>query len=762
MKIRDLFSMKTHGFADMSNQGPVPSKDIVEIEDKYHIYKRKSSNWRAEAAENDQFRNGIQWTKEQKRELERRRQAAIVVNLVSPSVDQLKAMLTANSPRFNGVPREGSDRDTAKLFSDIFAWIWDFNKGNRTLKTVIDRYSVRGLGYMMAWWDSEADFGKGEVILEQINPLDVYVDPECEDPYFRDAESIMIVRDYTGEQIQRNLRIDSKFLKKCRTTDHEGDVEFDPGQIPQIDGQESEDVAKYRVYDAYEMGMRPYCHFRYEEYEENIPQSDLDEYYGMPVLKIINTDLRDEAASQTTWVVEDDELAQWTQMMEQFGSTFHFIEIQDPEAGEMMEQPMPGPATEHAVREMVIEESSIGDMTTAGVMEKKEYSKQEIHRKLVIGGRMYFKGWMDLSEYPIVPFVNRHNGNPFPVSDVTMTKDLQKELNKIRSLILAHAANTASVKVAMPKGSTKKETAEEELGKSGISVIEYEAMDGAGPHFMYPPQLPSHFYQSEEKIRETVYEIFGIYPFMHGGQGAHSTSSGILIMDEFAQRRISDKRADIEDCLNQVAKVVIQLVQNYYTEEKVIRLVQPTGRYNEININSPVYDTYSGRLLHRLNDVTIGRYDVIVASGSTLPSNRITRLEYFMKLYGSNIIDQYEVLKNVDEVDVEGVMERMGMLQQLAGQIEQLQQQIKALEGDLQTADREAVGARKRLEVEKFKSQLSNMAASIDKQLNANKEREMSNFREGLSRDRQQAGPGSGETTPVMLDEELYGQINQL
>ena len=776
-KLRDLFTLKTQGFDDTDFEHREIDDIVVELEEKYRRYRSKASEWREEVIENDRFRNGKQWTESQKRELQRKRQAPIVVNVISPAVDQLKSMLTANNPRFNAIPREGSARDTARLFSDIFAWIWDFNKANRVLKQCIDHYSVRGLGYMMPWWDPEADFGKGEVVLETINPLHVYVDPSSEDPLFRDADHVMIVRDYTGEQIQKNLRIDSKFLQNCVTTDHEDEGNFVNVEAPFIDEERDQEVPYYQVIDSYEVGLRPYCHYKYDEYEYNVSEDEQQEYENQPVLRIESRMMQGEQPTDSDpsddyddgmvmWAVEDDEFDQWTHLIEQFGSVFHFIPQQDPETGEQTEVPMPGPATDQAVRETRIAESTISNMVSEGYMKKNEYSKQEVYRKLVIGKRKYYEGWTDLTEYPIIPFVNRHNGNPYPVGDISMTKDLQKELNKIRSTILTHAANTASVKVALPKGSTSKSQAEEDLGKSGISVVEYDPVDGAAPHFIHPPQLPSHFYQSEDKIRESIYEIFGIFPFMGGAQeGGHSTSSGILIMDEFAQRRISDKRNDIEESLNQLASVIVQLVQQYYTEEKTIRIAQPSGRYNEVNINSPVYDSYSGRLLHRINDVTIGRYDVIVSSGSTLPSNRITRLEYFMKLYQAQLIDQYEVLKNVDEVDVEGVMERMGMLQQMQQTIQQMQQQIKSLEGDLQTADREAVSARKRLEVEKFKANLDKMNANIDKQLNASKEREMSNFREGLSdqrqqQDDQQGAPGSPE--PIMLDQELYEEINQM
>ena len=761
MKVIDLFKKHTGGIQDaFSNNTPdVIERDVVEIHEEFFRYKDKASEWRHEAAECDRFRNGLQWTKEQLTELERRKQAPIVVNLLSPGVDQLKSMLTSNNPRFNALPREGSDRKTAELFSDLFAWIWDYNRGNKKLKKTVDYYSVRGLGYLMAWWDPQADFGKGEIIIDCPNPMHVYVDPNSVESDFSDAQSIIIARDYTAEQIQRTLRIDSKFLRKAITTSDERDLGFIDDEVPQIDEQRDKHHSLYRVVDHYAQMLRPYCHYKYEEYEYNTSKDDSGEYEKTPVLQIINTEM-ESMDTTTSWVIEEDELSMWAEMIRQFGSIFHFILVPDPETGQEIEQPMPGPAGPNAVRQLDIEQGTIADMLSSGAMDKNEYTEVEIHRHLAIGYRTYFKGWTGLTEYPIKPFCNRHNGNPYPVSDIQLSKMLQKELNKIRSIILTHAANTASLKLGLPKGSMARKDVESELEKSGVSVFEYEAIDGAGPVFMYPPQLPSHFYQSEEKIREAIYEILGIYPFMQGGQSGHPTSSGILIMDEFAQRRIAAKRTDIEEALNSFAKVIVQLIQLHYTEEKTVRIVQPSGRYNEININSPVYDQFSGRLLHRINDVTVGKYDVVVASGSTLPTNRITRLEYFMKLFAQGLIDQYEVLKNVDEVDVEGVMERMGILQSMAAQIEEMQGQIKALEGDLQTADREAVSARKRTEVEKFKANLSNMAANIQAQLEVTKERQASAFREGLSE--QTGRTGAEGPAPVVMDEELYNQINQL
>ena len=48
----------------------------------------------------------------------------------------------------------------------------------------------------------------------------------------------------------------------------------------------------------------------------------------------------------------------------------------------------------------------------------------------------------------------------------------------------------------------------------------------------------------------------------------------------------------------------------------------------------------------------------------------------------------------------------MDIVQQLQGQLQQAQEAVKNLQGDLQTAHRESISARKRTEVEKFKGDL--------------------------------------------------------
>jgi hypothetical protein len=203
---------------------------------------------------------------------------------------------------------------------------------------------------------------------------------------------------------------------------------------------------------------------------------------------------------------------------------------------------------------------------------------------------------------------------------------------------------------------------------------------------------------------------------MQGDAGqAPATYKGTIALDEYGQRRIKSKKDDIEASLNQLAKVIVQMIQMVYTEPRVIRLLRPNNIQEDVQLNYPIYDDVTKNIKGKLNDVTTGQYDVIVVSGSMLPSNRWAQAEYYQELYKNGIIDQVEVLKKTEVADTEGVLQRFGYIKQLEGALQQAQDQIKQLSGDLQTAQRESVSDRKRLEVVKFASGLKDTKGDIDK-----------------------------------------------
>ena len=63
---------------------------------------------------------------------------------------------------------------------------------------------------------------------------------------------------------------------------------------------------------------------------------------------------------------------------------------------------------------------------------------------------------------------------------------------------------------------------------------------------------------------------------------------------------------------------------------------------------------------------------------------------------------------------MEGVLERAGQMQQLQQQVQNQDEEIKKLKGDLQTAQRESLHDRKRVEVKEFEKKLAKAEAKVE------------------------------------------------
>ena len=207
-----------------------------------------------------------------------------------------------------------------------------------------------------------------------------------------------------------------------------------------------------------------------------------------------------------------------------------------------------------------------------------------------------------------------------------------------------------------------------EWGRAGTAVIEFDAELGQ-PIVAGPVPLPNELYKNEAEAKHDLEYGFGIYEIMQGGNdGAPSTYRGTVAIDEYGQRRMKSRQDDLESMLNELAKRAVPLIQQLYTQEKIFRILEPSGTQKKYTINQDLYDSY-GRLIEKVNDITVGTYDIKVVAGSTLPSNRFAQFDYYMELYKAGLIDQIELLKKTEVVDVEGVLTRHGQMQQMQQQV---------------------------------------------------------------------------------------------
>jgi len=716
-------SSKDKEFIFDYQSGNINTKNIPEeVEESLELFQDYSSArevWAQKFQEAVEFRAGAQWTLEESDVLEARGQAPIVVNRIHPIVETAKSLLTYNSPQFRSTGREDSDRATSKVFSDLFQYMWQYSSGDEELKRIVDDYYVGGMGVMQVYQDPMADLGKGEVCFKAINPLDVYIDPNSKDVYARDAANIVVTKYITDEQAEQlypdyiDIIKNSNAMGTFTSQEDKPTTQLSANEGQLFPGDEDSRIHEKRKYmERYTkvMANEYNCYEPFSDREFLMSEGEYESYRKVYYIKL------QQITGEEQIIFDEESVEDLFSYIEQDGPIYHF-EIPDPEMDEqgniIPQEPVrvPGPEDDDSIpgSTVVLIPMTVEELEGLGAITCNLVQVPRVNMVVSCGDALLYKRQLPIEEYPIVPLMNIHHRTPYPDSDVRIFRPLQEYINKIRSLIIAHASTSTNVKLLIPRGSADLKQIEEEWAKAGTSVIEFDAELGA-PIVAGPVPLPNELYKNESDAKYDLEYGFGIFELMQGSsQGAPSTYRGTVVVDEFGQRRIKSRRDDIENMLNHVAKVAIPLMQQIYTEEKVIRLVQPNGTEKSERFN--FYKEMDNGTVKKFHDIGVGRYDIVVVSGSTLPTNRMALLDTYKELYSAGLIDQVEVLKKSELVDVEGVLQRSGEMQQMAQHIQMLEQELKQVKGDLQTAEREEVHAKKRLEVEKFSS-------GLDKQTN--------------------------------------------
>jgi len=672
--------------------------DTLDLFDKYSA---KRDTWATQAKEDKEFRLGKQWSAEQREVLEGRGQAPIVINRIHPAVETAKAMITANRPSFRVAPREDSDNKIAQVISALLSYMYDISGGRDIIRQVVDDYYVMGVGYIQVYQDPMKDNGKGEVCFHDVDPLDVYVDPNSRHKFFDDAENIIVSKLFTKDQAKKMYPMYKTAIDNA--ADNSG-TRFDfnaPATVREDDGETQfpEDVGRLdnqnyiRGYERYSMvDVKEIRTFeKFSGGEEVFSEEDYENYLRRPAWVINGQILTDGEQAQQLY----QQLLEQREMMKQ-QQAVQMMEMGYTEDAQV-------PETEIDFQEITYEM-----LVQQGQIEIVRIQNKKVKQCVIVGDKLLYKRILPINQYPIVPIMNIHTRTPYPMSDVRMVKGLQEYINKTRSLIIAHATTSTNTKILVPEGSVDMRDFEEKWAQPGVA-IPYDPTDGA-PLPVQPTPLPNELFQNETSAKADIDHTLGLYEMMMGNsQAAPQTYKATISIDEFGQRKMKSKLADIEAGLVRVGQVAIPLMQQLYTEKKVFRVIQPNNSINEYVINKKLVDDKTEEI-KLVNDITVGLYDVIVVSGSTLPSNRYAELEFYMDAYQKGLIDQQEVLKKTEVFDMEGVLERTDMIAQLESQLAQAGEEIKRLKGDLQTRDRESVNLRKKVEVEKFKGDLDQVS----------------------------------------------------
>ena len=219
--------------------------------------------------------------------------------------------------------------------------------------------------------------------------------------------------------------------------------------------------------------------------------------------------------------------------------------------------------------------------------------------------------WSPYSQFTIIPyFCYFRRGRPFGI--VRNLLSPQEQLNKIASQELHIVNTTANSGWMVESGSLVGMTADdlEEHGAETGLVIEY-ARGTNPPSKIQANQIPTGLDRISQKAQLNIKSISGVNDSMLGTDSAEVSGIAIQAKQNRGAIMIQVPLDNLRKSRQYLAEAILNLIQTFYTEQ---RIIQVTNEEDPLKPREPMVinqETPEGRVI---NDLTIGEYDVIVAT----------------------------------------------------------------------------------------------------------------------------------------------------
>ena len=661
------------------------------------------------------FAHDEQLTQDEKDALEEQGMPTFTINRILPVVEMLNFYATANNPRWQAVGIEGSDADVATVFGSLADYIWHNSDGSTKYSNAINDAICKGVGYIMLSVDPDQDNGMGEVILQQPEPFDLYVDPKSRDMLFRDAAYIMIRKVLPKNHLIKQYPDHKRKIMNASTEEKsdyswsvrsQGDNEqqlfayndnTDSDTAYNADGSEDEMIEFFEVYEKLKIAHMN-VFYRVPPNEEQLKQ----------IKQQVEVRVKEMAAEMQVELMEQDK--QMQEAVQQGNMIPERYELEMQKAQQMMQQQLASAEQEYMsqlqneaakIENQVVSEKEFNvlmkeESFSSLVVDTIRFHANRIKLCCVAGDKLLYERILpeNIVDYPIVPFHFKWTGTPFPISAVSPLIGKQREINKAHQIMVHNASLGSSLRWMHEEGSLDMDYWEKYSSSPGALL---PIRPGAqAPQPVMPAPLSNAFFQVVQEGKMDMEYLAGIYSSMQGDtQQQHETFRGMLALDEYGTRRIKQwMQHSIEPALRHLGNLVMQFSQAIYTANKRFRIVQPSAlqEQREQEINIPMYNDM-GEAIGKSMDYASAKFDVQIVAGSTLPVNRWAYLEELKQLLNLGVVDDVAVLAETDIRNKEDIAKRKSLYSQLSSQVSQMQEALKDKEGTIETLSRQLVQA---------------------------------------------------------------------
>lgn len=294
---------------------------------------------------------------------------------------------------------------------------------------------------------------------------------------------------------------------------------------------------------------------------------------------------------------------------------------------------------------------------------------------------LLFDDWSLYRTFTVVPyFPYFRRGKPFGM--VTNLVGPQEYLNKSRSQELHIVNTTANSGWVLEEGTLVNMTTDELETRGAETGLVLEHARGSNPpQKIQPNNVPAGLDRISEKAAYAIREISGVNDGMLGMSAASVSGVALDHKSQQGSLQLEVPAVNLEMTRGIVAKKILELIQDFYTEERVITITydhDPQKEEEQLLINA---QDAAGQLI---NDVTQGEYDIVI--GTSPSRNNFDESQFAdlmdMRMNGiaipDTVIIRHSNLANRDDIADE--------VEKLLGQAEPSEQELEMMQIQQQLA----------------------------------------------------------------------------
>ena len=252
-------------------------------------------------------------------------------------------------------------------------------------------------------------------------------------------------------------------------------------------------------------------------------------------------------------------------------------------------------------------------------------------------------------------------------------KDVQRMYNFWQTSLTESVALAPKAKWLLAEGQDEGHEADwAQANVKSLPILKYKQTDIDGrpapaPSRLQPEPPPAGVMAAAATIDNDIKTLMGIFDPAQLGQG---NVSGKALNGQIQQMDLTnfDFYDNLTKSIAHVGKVILDLIPKIYDTTRVLRIIGDDGKPDMVTLNERKQDEQG--VIRVLNDVTVGKYDVVMETGPGYNSKREAAVDAMMPLVGANQklfeVAGDLVFRNMDFPGADTIADRLAAINPLA------------------------------------------------------------------------------------------------